>query len=198
MKIINLTKSSTMYTSNVYLVLGHWNTLEDVNTLIDVGRDPSIILRIISTHTGVGKKRIEQVILTHNHYDHTSLLPLIKEKFDPRIYAFSENISGVDHLIKDGDQIQVGDSMVEVIHTPLHTTDSVCLYCEKDAILFSGDTPLLFNSSPVPENKQFIESLKRLSKRRIRVIYGGHGTPLRCKCNQRIGEAIQQIEDRNV
>jgi glyoxylase-like metal-dependent hydrolase (beta-lactamase superfamily II) len=179
-------------------VLGHWNTLEDVNTLIDVGRDPSIILRIISTHTGVGKKRIEQVILTHNHYDHTSLLPLIKEKFDPRIYAFSENIPGVDHLLKDGDKIQVGNSMVEVIHTPLHTTDSVCLYCEEDSILFSGDTPLLFNSTPVPDNEQFIESLKELAKRRIRIIYGGHGDPVRCKCNQRISEAIQQIENRKV
>ncbi len=39
MKIINLTEKSTVYTANVYFILGSWNALPDVNTLIDVGRD---------------------------------------------------------------------------------------------------------------------------------------------------------------
>ena len=46
MKIINLTEKSTVYTANVYFILGNWNALPDVNTLIDVGRDPQIIEKI--------------------------------------------------------------------------------------------------------------------------------------------------------
>ena len=70
MKIMNLTKNSKMYTSNVFLVLGAWKTVDDVNTLIDVGRDKSIIRKIENINTGLGKKKIDQVILTHSHSDH--------------------------------------------------------------------------------------------------------------------------------
>ena len=194
MKIINLTKSSPIYTSNVYLVLGRWNTLDDVNTLIDVGRDPSIVMRIINSHTGVGKKRIEQVVLTHNHYDHTSMLPIIKEKFDPRIHAFSQNILGVNNKLSDGDHLQIGDRMFEVIHTPYHSTDSICLYCEEEALLFSGDTPLISDSIPAPGNQIFLQSMRKLAKRKIKIIYGGHGKPIKCDCSERIQHTLSLME----
>ncbi|KPQ41224.1 MAG: hypothetical protein MPEBLZ_04229, partial [Candidatus Methanoperedens nitroreducens] len=61
MKIQNLSGGSTIYTSNVYLITGTWNAFNDVNTLIDVGRDPAIIEIINNASTGVGKKRIDQV-----------------------------------------------------------------------------------------------------------------------------------------
>ena len=83
MKIINLTEKSSIYTSNVYLITGSWNTISDQNTLIDVGRDPAVIEEILNASTGVGKRRLDQVILTHSHYDHASLLPKIKENFGP-------------------------------------------------------------------------------------------------------------------
>jgi len=46
MKITNLTADSKLYTSNVFLVLGEWNTIDDITTLIDVGYDLSIINKI--------------------------------------------------------------------------------------------------------------------------------------------------------
>ena len=75
MKILNLAAKNGVYSCNVYLVLGSWNTLRDVNTLVDVGRDPSFFERLDQASTGVGKKRVEQVILTHSHYDHAANLP---------------------------------------------------------------------------------------------------------------------------
>ncbi|MEA1943993.1 MAG: MBL fold metallo-hydrolase, partial [Euryarchaeota archaeon] len=69
MKVLNLTSDSKMYTSNVYLITGTWNAIDDLNTLVDVGRDPSVIEKINNASTGVGKKRVEQVVLTHSHYD---------------------------------------------------------------------------------------------------------------------------------
>ncbi len=75
---MNLSAKSKIYTSNVYLLTGDWNCIQDVNTLVDVGRDPSVIDEIYQASTGVGKTKVEKVILTHNHYDHTSLLPQIK------------------------------------------------------------------------------------------------------------------------
>jgi len=41
MKIINLTRDSNTYTSNVYLLLGDWKGIDDVNAMIDVGGEGS-------------------------------------------------------------------------------------------------------------------------------------------------------------
>jgi len=88
MKILSLTEASAVYTSNVYLLLGEWNTMDDVNTLVDVGRDVSVIDKINDAPTGVGKKRIEQVVLTHCHYDHSEILPVIKKNSTRRSVLF--------------------------------------------------------------------------------------------------------------
>ena len=139
MKILNLTSESKMYTSNVYLITGTWNAIGDLNTLVDVGRDPSVIEKINNASTGVGKHRVEQVVLTHSHYDHASLLPQIKKTFNPEVYAYSHSLEGVDHLLKDGDTLKLGDRIFEVIYTPGHSSDSICLYCEEERVLFAGD-----------------------------------------------------------
>lgn len=83
MKIISVQGSGRIYTSNVYLVLGDWNRIQDINTLVDVGSDPAILDQLEAMHTGVGKKKIDQVVLTHCHSDHTAMLSLIRERYHP-------------------------------------------------------------------------------------------------------------------
>ena len=100
MKITNLTENHSMYTSNVYFVGSNLNIIEDRNTLIDVDRDTTIIERIDAVSSGVGKNKIDQVILTHSHYDHASFLPLIRKLYNPVVYAFSPYIEGVDRILK--------------------------------------------------------------------------------------------------
>src|SRR5471030_2840358 len=127
MKIFNLTENSEVYTSNVYLITGNFNALSDVNTLIDVGRDEKVTEKIYTMATGVGKKKIEQVILTHIHYDHSSMLLNIKKEFNPLVYAYSSNFENVDKVLKDGDILKIGDRQFEVIHVTVHSNDSICL-----------------------------------------------------------------------
>jgi hypothetical protein len=54
MKILKIKDSGALYTSNVYLVLGEWNAIDDVNTLVDVGADPAIIPGIEEIYTEKG------------------------------------------------------------------------------------------------------------------------------------------------
>ena len=193
MKILNLTEGSQVYTSNVFLVLGTWNALPDVNTLVDVGRDPAIIDKIKQASTGLGKKRVEQVILTHSHYDHAGLLPMIRATFKPRIYAFSQYMEGVDLVVKDEDMLQLGDRMFNVIHTPGHSTDSICLYCEEDKVLFAGDTPLIIRRPGDTYQHEFLIALEKLSRRDIETIYFGHGQPMTVNCNSLIRNSLENV-----
>ena len=177
MKVIPLRGNKTIYTCNAYLILGDWNRLEDINTLVDVGSDGAIIDEIEMTSTGVGKKAIERVVLTHNHFDHAGGLRAIKEKYHPRVYAFTE-MDGVDGLLAEGEILRLGDRDFEVVHIPCHSDDSVCLYCKKDRILFSGDTPLRIMTIGGSYSPGFVAALERLAARRIATIYSGHDLPI--------------------
>jgi glyoxylase-like metal-dependent hydrolase (beta-lactamase superfamily II) len=175
MKITNLTEDSKIYTSNVYLVLGTWNTLDDINTLIDTGSDESIVKKIQFHNTGLGKRKIDQVIITHSHSDHTALLPLIKETFHPKVYAFNSHLKGVDQVLKDGDFIRIGEQRFEVFHITSHSYDSICLYGETEGILFAGDTtfPIEFENERLKEENRNV--LLRLKQKVVKTVYYGHG-----------------------
>jgi len=184
MKITNLWSSGTEYSSNVFLVTGSWNTLTDVNTLVDVGRDPAIIPILLEASTGVGKKRVEQVILTHSHYDHASLLPVIVELFDPVVYAASHALEGVDIVLSGGEKLKLGDREFEVIRAPGHSSDSICLFCEEDGVLFAGDSPLQIRSPEGTYEPAFVFALETIGEKNISSIYFGHGPPLLERCNE--------------
>ncbi len=166
-----------MYSSNVYLITGDWKRIEDVNTLIDAGSDPTVIEEILEVNTGVGKNKIDRVILTHCHSDHTAALSLIKQTFNPKVYAYSPFVEGVDVVLKDGEMIRIGDRMFEVIHTSSHSSDSICLHNEDEGVLFVGDTPVVINSPNGHYEDEFVELLESLCRRHVKSIYFGHGGP---------------------
>lgn len=189
MRILTLENSGRVYTCEVYLVLGGASRLDDVNTLVDVGQDPAILASIEQAPTGVGKWSVEQVVLTHCHSDHCALLPQVREAFHPKVLAFCPNIDGVTGLLRDGDAVKMGDEVFEVIHTPGHSSDSVCLYNQTEGVLFAGDTPLLITSPTGTYETGFLAALEKLCARDVRRIYFGHGAPLTENCNERLRES---------
>jgi glyoxylase-like metal-dependent hydrolase (beta-lactamase superfamily II) len=136
---------------------------------------------------------VEQVVLTHSHYDHSALLPQVRAAFHPRVMAFSPHVDGVDSLLRDGDSIRMGDAVFEVIHTPGHSSDSICLYNEAQGILFAGDTPLVILSPEGSYEAEYRAALDKLCDRDIRQIYFGHGLPLTERCNQRLRESQRLV-----
>jgi len=194
MRIVTLENSGKIYTSQVYLVLGEASRLEDVNTLVDVGQDPAILESLRRAPTGVGKWPVEQVVLTHNHSDHCALLPRIREAFHPKVLAFSPHVEGVDRLLRDGDTIKMGDAYFEVIHTPGHSSDSICLYNRVEGVLFAGDSPLAISSPDSTYEAGFLAALEKLCARDVRKIYFGHGSPLTEGCHERLRESRRMAE----
>lgn len=194
MKIINLSEGKKIYTSNVYLVTGDWNKLSDINTLIDVGRDPTILDKIDEASTGVGKKRIQKVILTHSHYDHATLLPVIKNRYNPKTFAASSVLENIDVILKGGERLKIGDQEFEVIYTPGHSNDSICLYCKKGKVLFAGDTPLVIRTKDTTYEKEFIKALEEISKKEIETIYFGHGEPLKGECKKILLNSLENAK----
>ncbi len=94
------------------------------------------------------------VLLTHAHFDHIGAAARLQQELGAPVYVHADDVRGLtnaqysvmplsdspiaDHLLKDGDTVTVGNITFTVMHTPGHTTGSVCYRCED--VLFAGDT----------------------------------------------------------
>lgn len=165
------------YTSNVYLISGDMRRVDDVNMLVDVGNDPTMLPVLADIYAGVGKSAVEQIVLTHSHSDHTGQLMTIKKLYGATVLAAAHAVSGVDRLLQDGESLQMGDRTFEVIHMPGHSQDSICLYNADDEVVFVGDSPVLVKSPGGTYETGFVRALTRLCHKRVKTIYFGHGEP---------------------
>ncbi len=102
-------------------------------------------------------------LCTHMHYDHCFGAAFMKATFgtapeydikDEAIYQGqgSEFFGPLSNIMKEhgtpkattylneGDEIRFGTHTLKVISTPGHTPGGICFYCEKERVLFAGDT----------------------------------------------------------
>lgn len=80
-------------------------------------------------------------------------------------------------LLDDGDVVDLGDRVLEVIHTPGHSPGGIALFERATGILFSGDIVYdgpLIQDCPGADPDAYAHSLHRLLELPVRVMHGGH------------------------
>lgn len=83
--------------------------------------------------------RLAMVLETHTHADHLMLSRAAKEVLGAPVVMHAASPSPiVDRHVREGDVLALGSQRIEVIHTPGHTPDSVCLRVE--GAVLTGDT----------------------------------------------------------
>jgi glyoxylase-like metal-dependent hydrolase (beta-lactamase superfamily II) len=197
MRIILLRKNPGVYSGNAWLVLGDSNTLHGVNALVDIGLDAFILDHLQQISTGIGKKSLQKVFLTHSHYDHAGGLEEVRREFNPEIYAFAL-LPGVTRRLRDGERVSLGDRRFEVLHTPGHSEDSMCLYCAEDHVLFSGDTPVQIRTAGGAYPRALTVSLERLCALPVQTIYPGHGDPMTRRATETLRETLENVRRSDV
>ena len=86
--------------------------------------------------------RIHFVIDTHTHADHFSAARQVADRLGAtRVMHRSSPAPAVDMRVDDGESIALGKLRLQVLHTPGHTADSMCLLGEDR--VFTGDTLLI-------------------------------------------------------
>lgn len=86
--------------------------------------------------------KLDILLITHHHPDHTDAIIPLKEKFGASVYgpaAENEKIAGLDHLLTGGDTVSVGDTQFEVIDVPGHTLGHIAFHAPSEKLLFAAD-----------------------------------------------------------
>ncbi len=81
---------------------------------------------------------VKYIVNTHHHRDHSAGNKAIKSVTGAKIVAHKVAKVDQDVEVDDGDALRVGSIIIEVIHTPGHCADSICLLV--DGKLLTGDT----------------------------------------------------------
>jgi hydroxyacylglutathione hydrolase len=125
---------------NEYLLINR-----DEAATIDVCTSCDEVLEILQRE----KLSLKYLLVTHAHRSHLTALPTLKTAAGGTFCLCRDDYdlletAGVqiepDTFIKDNAKLELGDGIIRVLHTPGHTSGSLCFYVKDADILFSGRT----------------------------------------------------------
>lgn len=166
--------------------------------------DPCVTVGAISKALDEAEARLEGILLTHGHFDHTASVDKLRETFPVPLTVHAEDAvmltdgrtngyfdffgreqthRPAEKVVLDGDIITLGDEEIKVIHTPGHSRGSCCFLAKDEDgkdFLISGDTLFSDNIGRCDlyggDEAEMARSLKRLSALDgSMTIYPGHG-----------------------
>jgi glyoxylase-like metal-dependent hydrolase (beta-lactamase superfamily II) len=193
--------------------------IDDVIAIVDAGTGCNFeMVKRNLDRLGVKMKEIELLINTHCHFDHIGgNRPFLDagsevaiheleadylrngEQFITQAEFFGERLGPMEvkRELRGGDRIELGELVLEVVHTPGHTRGSICLYEPRQRMLFSGDTVFCDGVGrtdlPTGSQEELVSSLLRLSELKVERLYPGHGPYVEKNARELILEAIEFI-----
>jgi glyoxylase-like metal-dependent hydrolase (beta-lactamase superfamily II) len=130
---------------------------------------------------------IAQSAVTHYHADHSANLRWLRDEFGATVHVLDAGRALLaDRLpdagvvpFDDGATIDAGGAKLTALHTPGHSTDSVCYFLADEGVLFTGDTVLGASSTTITDLADYMASLERLrALPNLRLLCPGHGPPI--------------------
>ena len=169
MKIVQIPVGSMLNFS--YIVYDEKNS---IGAIIDPSWDLQKILDFLHKNNITAK----YIINTHSHFDHILGNDQIAEITKAKIVQHEKSTQKKDRSIVDHENISFGTVNLEVLYTPGHSEDSICLIVNKKYII-TGDTLFVGNCGRVdlpgsnPE-KMYYSLSKVANLDESLVVYPGH------------------------
>jgi glyoxylase-like metal-dependent hydrolase (beta-lactamase superfamily II) len=195
-RVTNVTADAEGFTSNAWLVEG------DRTVLVDAGAWSGVVDAVRREADGV-----DDVVLTHQHGDHVGALDAVLDAFDAGLECYGDHPRAT-RRIADGDEIRLGDTSYEAVHTPGHADDHVALV--GDEAVFSGDVVVYedgafsggsFGRTDMAgqDREVLIESIRELLDRLpadVEALYAGHGPAFEGDVRSVVERALERAERR--
>ncbi|CAG8446942.1 10521_t:CDS:2 [Dentiscutata erythropus] len=107
--------------------------------------EPEKILPVVEQHGA----NLKHLITTHHHPDHSGgNEKLVSQRKDLIVYGGDDRVPAVNHLMKDGEEFNIGDIVVKALYTICHTRGSVSFFLQDkdDKVVFTGTADQMYNS----------------------------------------------------
>ena len=130
--------------------------------------DPSVAEPVLAEAAARGWT-ITQIWNTHWHPDHTGGNAEIRAATGCTITgpaAEAARIPTLDRLVKEGDEVQLGNVTARVMEVPAHTAGHIAYYVPEEAMLFCGDTLFAMGCGRLFEGtaEQMFNAMSRFAK----------------------------------
>jgi len=180
---------------------------------VEPGNDYTAFLEL--WQAGFKPEAIKKVVLTHGHLDNAmGFVELLRsypparegERFElflhetgPRQLKEAARAFGCPvREVKGGESIELSGTEWQVIHTPGHTVDSICLYHAPTGTVFTGDTVLphaMAEPDPAAGGRldYYLLAVKRLLERNIQNLLPGHGLPVAATGKRVVEETYESL-----
>jgi glyoxylase-like metal-dependent hydrolase (beta-lactamase superfamily II) len=141
--------------------------------------DPSWDLEKIFDALKKNNWKAKYIINTHSHFDHVLGNEQVAEITGAKIVQHKNSKLTKQISVSDGDIIRIGNIPIRILHTPGHSTDSICLVVNNE-LVFTGDTLFVGNcgrvdlpgSNPKDMYNSLFEKVSKLEE--SLTIYPGH------------------------
>jgi hydroxyacylglutathione hydrolase len=187
------------FSCNIYVMSG------PSPAIVDPGNDYTAFMDL--ARQGINPVETKKVVLTHGHHDNAmGLLELLRfypdrgrglellmHEAGPRQFReLGSEFECTVTLLRGGEKIDLAGTEWEVIHTPGHTVDGICLYHAPSKTLISGDT-VVPQATAAPDERAggrldyYLLSLRQLLKREVENILPARG-PVVASIGRRVME----------
>lgn len=194
------------FDSNIHILEG------ERPVVVDAGTGNAIDWYVRRINDMLKGRRVERIVLTHRHYDHSGGAAGMSKALGAPVYIhvlgmaalkgadgegtgawmFGGELEPVEpHPLREGDAIDVGGARYEVLHTPGHSPDAIALWDGEARALVPGDT--VYADGGIGrwdlsggDHGQLVRSLERLSELGAESMYPAHGPAVEAGATEHI------------
>lgn len=163
-----------------------WLLTGAVPTLVDAGVGAPIHLDALAAALDTAEQALRQVVVTHAHSDHASGSAAIAARWPDAVFLkwpcpdADPRYPVAWRGLADGQRLAAGDVTLEVVHTPGHAPDHVCLWHGETRTLFGGDLLIADSTVVVPgtrggDLRAYLDSLARVAALEPQRVLPAHG-----------------------
>ena len=162
---------------------------DEITVLVDPGLEkflPDLVREM--RKDGISPKDVDIIMNTHFHIDHCQANEAFREASDAKFMVYDKAKIYLPKALKTKlvftEELKLNNTSLEILHTPGHTPEDICIYWRDKKALICGDLIFLHGVGRTDlggDPSLLRQSIKRVSKLDVEVLLPGHGEVIRGK-----------------